>query len=383
MRFLRSWLLCAVALLVVAAAATAQTTTGTITGHVADAQGLALPGVTVNASSQSLQGVRATVTSENGDYVLTGLPSGTYTLSFDLSGFENVKKTVALAPTQMLPLDVQLGVAAFSEAVTVTGKSADVLTQTAQVATNFSQDLIQNLPTNRDINATLLQAPGVHPTGPSGAYTISGSTSFESLFMVNGVALADNIRGTPYDLYVEDAIQETTVAIAGVSAEYGRFGGGMINVITKSGGNQFAGSFRETLNNDNWRTLTPFETAQMAANPLQADPRLATVVPEHQYYISGPVMQNKLWFFTAGRIQSQQSNRTLLQTNIVYPYTDESQRYEGNVPRRRNIASRGTISRSSRPRRTTRSTRRSRWTPGALAIGSCPKRWPRSTTTAC
>jgi hypothetical protein len=215
MRFLRSWLLVAVALLVVAAAATAQTTNGTITGHVADSQGLALPGVTVNASSPSLQGVRAVVTSENGDYVLTGLPSGTYTISFDLSGFENVKKTVALAPTQMLPLDVQLGVAAFSEAVTVTGRTADVLTQTAQVATNFKQDLIQTLPTNRDINATLLQAPGVHPTGPSGAFTIAGATSFESLFMVNGVALADNIRGTPYDLYVEDAIQETTVAIAG------------------------------------------------------------------------------------------------------------------------------------------------------------------------
>jgi hypothetical protein len=331
MRFLRSWLLCAVALLIVAAAATAQTTNGTVTGHVADAQGLALPGVTVNASSPSLQGVRAVVTSENGDYVLTGLPSGTYTISFDLSGFESVKKTVALAPTQMLPLDVQLGVAAFSEAVTVTGRTADVLTQTAQVATNFKQDLIQTLPTNRDINATLLQAPGVHPTGPSGAFTIAGATSFESLFMVNGVALADNIRGTPYDLYVEDAIQETTVAIAGVSAEFGRFGGGMVNVITKSGGNQFGGSFRETLNDDNWRTLTPFETSALAANPLQADPRLAKVVPEHQYYISGPVMQNKLWFFTAGRIQSQESNRTLLQTNILYPYTDESQRYEGKV----------------------------------------------------
>jgi hypothetical protein len=205
---------------------------------------------------------------------------------------------------------VQLGVAAFSEAVTVTGRTADVLTQTAQVATNFKQDLIQTLPTNRDINATLLQAPGVHPTGPSGAFTIAGATSFESLFMVNGVALADNIRGTPYDLYVEDAIQETTVAIAGVSAEFGRFGGGMVNVITKSGGNQFGGSFRETLNDDNWRTLTPFETSALAANPLQADPRLAKVVPEHQYYISGPVMRTSWRFFAAGRIQSQEATDT-------------------------------------------------------------------------
>ena len=100
--------------------------------------------------------------------------------------------------------------------------------------------------------------------------------------MVNGVALADNVRGTPYNLYIEDAIQETTVAIAGVSAEYGRFGGGLVNVITKSGGNLFAGSFRETLNDDNWRTLTPFETTNMAADPKHTDPRLAKVVPEHR-----------------------------------------------------------------------------------------------------
>src|SRR5260221_14139168 len=105
MRLLRSWLLLAVALLALAGVATAQTTNGTITGHVADSQGLALPGVTVNASSANLQGVRSVVTSENGDFVLSLLPSGTYTLSFELSGFQTVTKTATLAPTQTLPLD--------------------------------------------------------------------------------------------------------------------------------------------------------------------------------------------------------------------------------------------------------------------------------------
>src|SRR5205823_12157171 len=83
MKFVRTWLLTAVALFAVAALASAQTTNGTVTGHVADSQGLALPGVTVNASSPNLQGVRTVVTSENGDFVLSGLPSGTYTLSFE------------------------------------------------------------------------------------------------------------------------------------------------------------------------------------------------------------------------------------------------------------------------------------------------------------
>ena len=122
------------------------------------------------------------------------------------------------------------------------------------------RSLIATLPTNRDLNASVLQAPAVHATGPSGAYSISGSNSFESLFMVNGVAITENLRGTPYNLYIEDAIQETTVSVGGVSAEYGRFSGGVVNLVTKSGGNIFSGSFRDTYNNDKWRTLTPFET---------------------------------------------------------------------------------------------------------------------------
>ena len=65
----------------------------------------------------------------------------------------------------------------------------------------------------------------------------------------------ENLRGQAFNIYIEDAIQETTVATDGVSAEFGRFSGGVVNVITKSGGNLFSGSFRDSLNNDNWRAL--------------------------------------------------------------------------------------------------------------------------------
>ena len=85
--------------------------------------------------------------------------------------------------------------------------ATDVLTQTAQVATNFNQDLISTLPTTRDINAALLLAPSVHPTGPLGFYSTAGSMSYENLFMVNGVTVNEHLRGQAYDLYIEDAIQ--------------------------------------------------------------------------------------------------------------------------------------------------------------------------------
>src|SRR5439155_7722444 len=198
-QILRSWLLVAVVLFAAADVARAQSTNGRISGQVVDAQGLVLPGVTVNATSPNRQGILTTTTSGNGDYIFTALPAGVYTISFELGGFQQQQRTVTLAPTQTLPLDVTMGPAALTETVFVVGRTADVLTQTAQVATNFKQDLVATLPTNRDINSYLLLAPAVHPTGPRGAYSISGSVSYENLFLVNGVTVNENIRGQAND----------------------------------------------------------------------------------------------------------------------------------------------------------------------------------------
>ena len=253
MRQSKAWLGVLLAVFLAAGVGSAQTTTGTISGRVLDEQGLSLSGVAVNVESPSLQGVASFVTSENGDYLVGLLPPGVYTLTFQLNGFERQKRVVILAPTQTLPLDVVMGLSKLTEDVVVVGNSSGVLTRTPQVATTFRQDMIVTLPTNRDISAPLLMAPGVHPTGPAGNYSITGAMSFESRYMVNGVTINENLRGQPNTLYIEDAIQETTVATDGISAEYGRFSGGVVNVVTKSGGNLFSGSFRDTLNNDNWR----------------------------------------------------------------------------------------------------------------------------------
>src|SRR6266850_6849014 len=141
MRFMKAALWVAFAMLMTTSFASAQSTTGTISGRVIDAQQLPVPGVTVNAESPNLQGIRTAVTSENGDYIITLLPSGVYKISFELSGFQTQARSVTLAPTQVLPVDVTMGPAAISETVEVVGRKADVLTQTAQVAINISQDL--------------------------------------------------------------------------------------------------------------------------------------------------------------------------------------------------------------------------------------------------
>jgi hypothetical protein len=331
MRFMKVPLLVAVALAMPVGHAAAQSTTGTIRGHVEDAQGLALPGVSVSVTSPNLQGERTTVTTDHGDFVLTSLPPGTYAATFELNGFQKQQVTLRVAPTQDVPVKVTLGIAGLAEELTVSVRTADVLTKTAQVATNFSQDLVSTLPTNRDINAYLLLAPGVHPTGPSGAYSIAGSVSFENLFLVNGVTVNENLRGQANDLYIEDAIQEATIATAGVSAEYGRFSGGVVNVVTKSGGNSFSGSFRETMMNDKWRTLTPFEVKSIAADAAHKETRVDKVVPTHEYTFGGPVVPDRLWFFTAGRLQTQSEGRALVGTNAPYTFRRPSRRYEGNA----------------------------------------------------
>ena len=317
--------------LLTAGLASAQSTTGTITGRVVDGQGLSVPGVTVNVESPNLQGIVSVVTSENGDYLVGLLPPGTYTVTFQLSGFERQQKTVALAPTQNLPVNVTMGPATLAETVNVVGRSADVLTQTAQVATNFKAELMALLPTARDLNAVLLRAPGTHPSGPSGNFTIAGATSFESLYLINGVTVNENLRGQPFNLFIEDAIQETTVATDGVSAEYGRFSGGVVNVITKSGSNLFSGSFRDTLNNDKWRTYVtgneahPFATDCATCGARGAPSKIDLVVPQYEYVFGGPALKDRLWFFTAGRFQNQSFSRTTI-APVSIPYTAENQR---------------------------------------------------------
>ena len=99
-----------IVVLAVAASVAAQTTTGTISGRVLDSQGAALPGATVTAKSPNLQGTRETVTSANVDYILTGLPSGPYTISVALTGFQTHTRNVVLAPTLVsMPSAVPVG----------------------------------------------------------------------------------------------------------------------------------------------------------------------------------------------------------------------------------------------------------------------------------
>ncbi|MEO5762717.1 MAG: TonB-dependent receptor [Vicinamibacteria bacterium] len=308
------------------ALAQAQTTpTGTITGHVQDAQGGVLPGATVMVSSPSLQGTRSAVTSTNGDYILPFLPAGEYTVKFALSGFAPKAMSLRVQLAETVPLNAKLAVAGLTEDVLVTAEVRADFTQSTTAAASYKADQIERLPVGRDIRGAVLLAPGTTSTGPSGNITFSGAASYEGLFLLNGVVLNETLRNQERLLFIEDAIEETKTSTAAISAEYGRFSGGVANVLTKSGGNAFSGSMRVTFDNDKWRALTPFEKG------LSSDPRRNVTVPTYEATLGGPILKDKLWFFGARRLADNKTSQTSLFTNIVYDNAVNDKRYEGKL----------------------------------------------------
>jgi hypothetical protein len=233
--------------------------TGTLTGHVTDGK-VALPGVTVSVTSPNLQGTRTAVTAVTGDYILAFLPAGEYKVRFELSGFQTLDTSIKLSAAQVSRLDATMPESKVAEEVTVTG-TYETISSANQAATTMTQDLLNQLPTARNIVAAVQLAPGV-VDGPNGYAMISGAQQYENLYLVNGVAVNDNIRNTPTALYIEDAVQEVTTQTSGISAEYGRFSGGVVNMLTRSGGNELHGSIRDSLTSDKWAAKTPKTTSR-------------------------------------------------------------------------------------------------------------------------
>src|SRR5437773_6586381 len=310
------------AVLGLAASAGAQgTPTGTISGHVIDAGSLPVPGATVTVASSVLQGTRTAVTSTNGDYIVPFLPAGDYEVSFELQGFQTVKRTnVSVKMAETLTLDITLPVAAIAESITVTGQAAEIV-PTATIASDFKKEALERLPVGRTLNDAVLLAPAVAGNGPSGNIMMAGALSFESQYLINGVVINENLRGQALNLFIEDAVQETKVSTGAISAEYGRFGGGVVNMITKSGGNLSSGSFRTTFDNDAWRSLTPFRT----------DQTVDSLTPTYEMTAGGPILKDKLWYFAAGRFTKPERGLTLALTGANYATTTDERRYEGKI----------------------------------------------------
>ena len=146
--------------------------------------------------------------------------------------------------------------------------------------------------------------------------TISGGFAYDNVFLIDGVDVNDNLFGTSNNVFIEDAIDETQVLTSGISAEFGRFSGGVINMITKRGGNTFSGSVRLNFSNPSWSNESPLEKSRDQTHP-------DTLSKFLEGTLGGPIFRDRVWFFCAGR-RTLESERAHDQHESM-PYAAEDQ----------------------------------------------------------
>ena len=315
-------LLVAFALLLAATAADQTIPTGTLTGTVTDGTA-PLPGVTVTVTSPNQQGVRTATSTVNGDYILGMLPPGPYAVRFELGSFQTVETTVKISGDLTSKVDgVMPRVTTVAEEITVSGRY-DTISTTSRGATAYESKLIQVLPVSRDVSSYVALTPGTVQLGGAPWYQtqITGAAASENLNLINGATAGDNRGGYLLPLFIEDAIEETTTSLSGVSAEYGRFTGGVVSALTKSGGNDFHGSLRLNLTNPKWTAPTPFT--------IERTDKVDTL---WEATLGGYILKDKLWFFLGGRTASQTTSlQTYQPVSIPYDQTTGQDRYEGKL----------------------------------------------------
>jgi carboxypeptidase family protein/TonB-dependent receptor-like protein len=299
--------------------------TGTIRGLVKDQQDLAVPGVTVTVTSPAVQGPRSTVTDKDGQFVIRALPPGDYQIKFELSGFATITRNTPVPLGLVVETNVSMRAAGVAETVQVTAESPAPIV-TPVVGLNFKHEEIESLPNLRTIQGIAQLAPATTTNSPNATQVvINGAFAFDNIFMVNGVDINDNLFANPRNLFIEDAIEETQVLTSGISAEYGRFGGGVINAITKSGANTFSGSARVNFLNTNWTTVTPFEASKSITKHCTIEPCLQRT---YEGTFGGPIVKDRLWYFLSGRYAAVSSQVTLPVSGLQITRDDKDKRGE-------------------------------------------------------
>jgi hypothetical protein len=306
------------------------TQSGTLSGTVTSADGASLPGVTVTATSPALQGTRHSVSDATGSFSFRNLPPGDYKVRFELTGFGTIERSAPVALGGIAVVNSSMSVAAVEETIEVLGEAPSMLT-TTEVATNLRYaETVDRLAMNRNLAAIAELAPGLTDNGPNiGQVTIGGAFAYDNVFLLNGVDINDNLFGTANNLFIEDALQEITVHTNGVSAEYGRFSGGVINAITKSGGNTFQGSWRMDWTNPDWVDESRVEDDAIAAG--RGQPHVDQNVFTNTFTLGGPFVRDRLWFFGAYRRENLSEARALSIFGTGYTFEQPNRRYEGKL----------------------------------------------------
>ena len=283
-----------------------------------DETGAALPGATVTATSLERGATKSTVTDSAGKYRFGELPPGHYNVTVSLSGFATVTVANNLVETQKTTdIDVTMKLSTEKAEITVTGEVPIVDKTNAALETRQRAKEYEKMPVGRSFQALFLNAPGVNLVpGANPNPIVHGGLSSNNLWLYDGADITDPTTGTFGGNLDFEAIQEVSVITSAVSAEYGRAIGGIINVITKSGTNQFAGSAKVIMTNDDWNsqnstTSTVCTSGTTCTHPSLARTKFDHVNPRYSFTLGGPIFPDHIWFFgayeTADTTGAQQS----------------------------------------------------------------------------
>ena len=282
-------------------------TTGTLEGQVTEQSGAALPGAMVELTGVRLQGTRTAVTGADGRYRFLSLVPGDYTVTARLDGFASAQKKATVTLDALTTANIPMTVAASADVV-VTGEAPLIDVSSTTAGSNYAGKVIDKLPLpSRNYADIVFTQPGVQADngetqGRSLAISIYGSTSAENSFLIDGVNTTNVIKGIQGKDINNEFVQEVEVKTSGYQAEYGRNTGGVVNVITKSGGNEFHGGVFGYYNNlslaadqKNLVTAPYSETGNSQTTTITTK----NTRSEGGLDLGGFMVKDRVWFFAA------------------------------------------------------------------------------------
>ena len=283
----------------------AQSIGGKIVGTVTDSTGAVIPQAAVEVTNEGTGAQRHLVTDDAGNYVVPELSVGFYTVKVEAQNFAAfIRKKIKVEVATDTHLDVQLTAQALSQSVTVTEESPQMERDSAALAEVINDRQVNLLPLNgRDFRKLTFLIPGAAPRTPRGSFgsfSVNGQREKSNIFLMDGVDNNDSFRqqpsfnqggvaNAPATLFPVDALGEFSVQSQG-SAEYGRNSGAVLNIVIKSGTNDFHGSAYEFIRNDAFDARNFFETLPGATKGPFKNNQFGGVV-------GGPLVRNHTFFF--------------------------------------------------------------------------------------
>ncbi len=278
-----------------------------------DSAGALVPGVAVTITAvEGTAGFRRTVTTNSSGFVrVPQMPPGAYRLTAAATaGFAESSQNVRVELGRATPVTMELGVQVAGEEVTIVGGEAPVDTTSSEISTAVNSERIEILPKGESFTSILKVIPGTRPEGLAGGFSIDGASGAENTFIIDGQEVTNyrnaGLNGNnniPFEL-----VQEVQVKSSGFNAEFGGATGGVINVVTKGGNNQFRGDFGiqfepSKLQGGNRPTLYRFTTGAVTSTNYTQTPEYITS-PKSKYLnsfpsanLSGPIIKDRVWFF--------------------------------------------------------------------------------------